>query len=153
MRCPSCACPDDKVVDTRISKDGAAIRRRRECASCGARLTTYEAILRAESVIVKRDGRREDFSPEKLRSGLQHACWKRPISEDQIDSLVKTISARLAALQQREVASHVLGQFVVEALCDVDHVAYVRFASVYRRFEDVGEFLSEIENLKDSVEG
>ncbi len=149
MRCPSCTCLDDKVVDTRISRDGDAIRRRRECTRCGNRFTTYETYLRAELTVVKRDGTREDLNPEKLRDGIRHACWKRPVSEGEIDQVVRNVIDALEKVQDREIPSQSLGQMVMDELKQVDHVAYVRFASVYRRFEDIGEFLDTIKTLTD----
>lgn len=149
MKCPSCDWLEDKVVDTRVSKEGDSIRRRRECLKCKQRFTTYEAVLRAELLVVKRDGTREEFSPAKLRAGVEHACWKRRISDRQIGDLVKAVGNRLAALQEREVSSSDVGRMVMEELRKIDDVAYVRFASVYRRFEDVGEFINEIRSLAD----
>lgn len=147
MKCLQCGCADDKVIDTRIAREGEAIRRRRECLRCGHRFTTYESILRTEAVVIKRDGTREDFDPDKLRKGIQHACWKRPISETQIDQAVRDISAALNQHQDREISSHYIGELVMNELRMLDHVAYVRFASVYRRFEDIGEFVNEIRKL------
>lgn len=149
MKCPKCDYRDDKVIDTRESKDGDSIRRRRECLSCGARFTTHEIVLKAELVVVKNDGSREDFDPGKVRSGIRHACWKRPVSESQIDKMVHAVTGRLETLQQREIKAELIGEAVMEELHNVDHVAYVRFASVYRSFQDVGEFIDEIRNLAD----
>ncbi len=153
MKCPECDCLEDKVVDTRISKEGDSIRRRRECIGCGHRFTTYEAIMRTELMVVKRDGTREEFSLDKLRSGIQHACWKRPVGDRQIDELVQSVVNRLDGLQEREVGSAKIGNWVMDALKELDEVAFVRFASVYRRFEDVGAFLNEIRNLSDEQAG
>lgn len=151
MRCPQCGCNDDKVVETRISKEADAIRRRRQCESCGFRFTTREMVLPADITVVKRDGRREDFDPEKLRAGIRHACWKRSVSEETIDALVDRISAMLMRLQaqQREVQSQAIGEMVMEALRTIDEVAYVRFASVYRQFKDIDEFISEVQSLNE----
>jgi len=151
MRCPQCGCNDDKVVETRISRDGDAIRRRRQCDSCNFRFTTRETVLPADITVVKRDGRREDFDPEKLRTGIQLACWKRPVSAETVDALVDRISAKLMRLQaqQREVQSLTIGEMVMDALRTVDEVAFVRFASVYRRFKDTDEFISEVQNLNE----
>lgn len=135
------------MVDTRVSKDGDAIRRRRECLECKNRFTTYESVLRTEVMVVKRDGTREEFSPGKLRAGIEHACWKRQISERQISDIVKTIANRIDNLNQREVASTRVGQFAMEELEKTDSVAFVRFASVYRRFKEVDDFLDEIKGL------
>ncbi len=144
MRCPKCGCTDDKVIDTRISKEGDSIRRRRICTGCEYRFTTYEMVVRTEAAVVKRDGRREEFSPEKLRSGIAQACWKRPVSEEQIDNMVNDIVHQLEKRQDREVPSQVLGELVMDELRKRDDVAYVRFASVYRRFKDIDQFIEEI---------
>jgi len=149
MRCPKCSCLDDKVTDTRVSKEGDSIRRRRECLNCNQRFTTYENVTRAEVVVVKRDGSREDFNAEKVRAGVRHACWKRPVSEEQIEAVVRRVAEQLENLQEREVASQVVGEQVMRELQRLDEVAYVRFASVYRRFKDIDQFLDEIRNLTD----
>ncbi|MEI8079098.1 MAG: transcriptional regulator NrdR [bacterium] len=149
MRCPKCSCLDDKVLDTRVSKEGDSIRRRRECLNCSQRFTTYENITRAEVVVIKRDGSREDFNTEKVRAGVRHACWKRPVSEEQIEAVVRRVAEQLENLQEREVASQVVGEQVMRELQRLDEVAYVRFASVYRRFKDIDQFLDEIRNLTD----
>ena len=147
MKCLLCGCAEDKVIDTRVAREGEAIRRRRECLQCGHRFTTYESIIRNEIVVVKRDGTREDFEPDKLREGMRHACWKRPVSEDQIDQAVKAVTNALEQVQEREIGSTFIGELTMNELRILDHVAYVRFASVYRRFEDIGEFVSEIRKL------
>jgi len=152
MKCPKCGCLDDKVVDTRVAKDGASIRRRRQCLSCDARFTTYEGVLRTDIVVVKRDGAREDFSLSKVHDGIRRACWKRPISEAQIDEVVKAIALDVSNMQDRELSSQKLGQLVMEHISCLDHVAFVRFASVYRRFADVGEFIHAIRSLTDAQE-
>jgi transcriptional repressor NrdR len=152
MKCPKCACMDDRVVDSRISKEGDSIRRRRECARCNHRFTTYETYLRTEVVVVKRNGVREDFNPAKLYEGIRLACWKRPISEEAIEDIVHRIQTHLDGLQEREISSLQVGQMVMEELQRLDHVAFVRFASVYRRFQDIGEFLEEIASLQDRTE-
>ena len=147
MRCPKCACLDDKVIDTRASKDGDAIRRRRECLGCAHRFTTHESVTPVEVVVVKRDGTRQDFDPEKLRLGIHHACWKRQIAESEIDRLVADVAARLTRQVEREVSSQEVGEIVMEELQKVDEVAYVRFASVYRSFKDVDQFINEVQSL------
>ena len=149
MRCPKCANLDDKVVDTRVSKEGDSTRRRRECLNCGARFTTYEMVVRSEFVIVKRDGTREEFNPEKLKMGVRRACWKRPVNEEQIDQAVRNIIERLENMQEREIASQLVGEQVMRELEQLDEVAYVRFASVYRRFKDIDQFINEIRHLTD----
>jgi len=147
MKCLKCGCLDDKVIDSRIARDGESIRRRRQCLRCDYRFTTYESILRTEAVIIKRDGGREDFNPEKLRRGIRHACWKRPISETQIDAVINDIITQIENAHSREISSQYVGELVMSELRQLDHVAYVRFASVYRRFEDIGEFVNEIKSL------
>ena len=147
MRCPECGCPEDKVVDTRVSKDGDAIRRRRECLACKNRFTTYESVLRTEVMVVKRDGTRQEFSPGKLRAGIEHACWKRQISDHQINDIVKAIMNQIDQMNQREIASTRVGELAMEELEKTDSVAFVRFASVYRRFKQVDDFLDEIKGL------
>jgi len=150
MRCPSCGCLDDKVIETRISKEGDSIRRRRVCTGCESRYTTYEMIVRAEAAIVKRDGRREDFNPDKLRAGIATACGKRPVGEEQIDNIVKRIADAIARASEREIPSHKLGEMVMDELRKIDEVAYVRFASVYRRFKDIDQFIDEIRQMTDT---
>jgi transcriptional repressor NrdR len=149
MRCPKCGCLDDKVIETRVSRDGDTIRRRRECASCTFRFTTREGILPAEIVVVKRDGSREDFSADKLRDGIRQACWKRPVEPEEVDRAVGAITARLAARQDREVSSQEIGELAMDALQAIDEVAYVRFASVYRRFKRIDQFINEVHSLND----
>src|SRR3954463_13558745 len=136
MRCPKCGRQDDKVIDSRASREGATIRRRRECLGCGYRFTTYEEVERGGLVVLKRDGRREEFSKEKLLSGLKKACQKRPISPKVIEDLVERIVNHISAKFEREVPGDVIGKLVMEALRELDDVAYVRFASVYRRFQE-----------------
>jgi transcriptional repressor NrdR len=148
MRCPKCACQDDKVIDSRASKEGATIRRRRECIACGFRFTTYEEIERAGLVVLKRDDRREDFSKEKLLSGLRKACQKRPISPKAIEDLVDKIVNELNDKYEREVPAEAIGRLVMEGLRELDQVAYVRFASVYRRFQEATDFVQEVRKLE-----
>jgi transcriptional repressor NrdR len=147
MRCPWCAHVEDKVVDSREAQDGQATRRRRECLGCGRRFTTYERIEDVLPQVVKKDGRREAFDRRKIVAGLLRACQKRPVSRERIDELVSAVERRVQELGEREVASHVVGEAVMERLRELDQVAYVRFASVYRAFTDVGEFMSELEGL------
>ena len=150
MRCPKCACQDDKVIDSRASREGATIRRRRECIACGFRYTTYEEIERGGLVVVKRDGRREDFSREKLFSGIMKACQKRPIGPKTIEDLVEKIVNEVTDKYEREVPAEVIGKLVMEGLRNIDHVAYVRFASVYRRFQEATDFVSEVKKLEEA---
>lgn len=149
MRCPKCSNLDDKVIDTRISKEGDSIRRRRECLSCTHRFTTYEMVMRSEIVVVKRDGTREDYNPEKLKVGVRKACWKRPVSEEQIDTLERHVTERLESMQEREISTQLVGEIVMAELQRLDEVAYVRFASVYRHFKDIDQFINEIRHLTD----
>jgi transcriptional repressor NrdR len=148
MKCPFCANDENKVIDSRVSKDGYAIRRRRECLSCGKRFTTYESIEEVLPVVVKKDGRRELFDRAKILSGIKKACEKRPVSVEVIEALVDGIEQACQELQLKEIPSSVVGEQVMAALHELDEVAYVRFASVYRQFRDVNEFLEELEDLK-----
>lgn len=147
MRCPKCGCQDDKVIDSRASREGATIRRRRQCLGCGFRFTTYEEVERGSLVVVKRDGRREDFSKEKLGSGIRKACQKRPISPKLIEDLVERIVNEVSDKHEREVPAEVIGKLVMEGLRQIDEVAYVRFASVYRRFQEATDFVQEVKKL------
>jgi transcriptional repressor NrdR len=147
MRCPKCGRQDDKVIDSRASREGATIRRRRECVGCGYRFTTYEEIERAGLVVLKRDGRREEFSKEKLLVGLKKACQKRPVSPKIIEDLVERIVNEVTDYYEREVAAEVIGKLVMDGLRQIDEVAYVRFASVYRRFQEATDFVHEVKKL------
>lgn len=148
MRCPKCGGPDDKVIDSRSSREGRAIRRRRVCLQCGHRYTTYEQIERSELVVVKRDGRRELFSREKLLGGLQKACEKRPVSLEVINDVAERIVEELANEYDHEVPVSVVGERVMDELRSLDKVAYVRYASVYRRFEEADEFVEVVTKLE-----
>jgi len=150
MRCPHCGYGDSKVVDSRLSKDGMQIRRRRLCLECGRRYTTFERIESSLPLIVKRDSRREPFDRDKLRTSVAIACRKRPISQTKIDKLVDKIEFELGERGDKEIASEGLGSLVMEELRELDQVAYVRFASVYREFQDVQEFMREIRTLLES---
>ncbi len=147
MRCPKCSADNDRVIDSRSVRGGVAIRRRRVCNACRYRFTTYEEIVKSGLRVIKRDGRREDFDRRKLAAGIQRACEKRPVSEADIEALVDAVVAELEAEYEREVPSAIIGRKVMERLERLDEVAYVRFASVYRRFRDVSQFLSEVESL------
>ncbi len=147
MRCPKCSCQDDKVIDSRASREGATIRRRRECVSCGYRFTTYEEIERGGLLVVKRDNRREEFSKDKLYSGIKKACQKRPISPKVIEDLVERIVNEVMDKYEREVPAEVIGKLVMDGLRQIDEVAYVRFASVYRRFQEATDFVHEVRKL------
>ncbi len=148
MRCVQCGSLKDKVLDSRMSKDGTTIRRRRACLDCGYRYTTYEQIERTELRVVKRDGTREPLNREKILRGLQKACEKRPVPMDRLDRAVEEILTELHKDHLSEVPSGVIGAKVMDKLHDIDPVAYVRYVSVYRQFEDVGEFIREIQKLE-----
>lgn len=148
MRCPKCACQDDRVIDSRASREGATIRRRRECIGCGHRYTTYEEIERPRLMVIKRDGRAEEFSREKLTASLQKACQKRPVTQETIVSLVDQIVDDLGNRFDRDVPSEALGARVMETLRNLDPVAYVRYASIYRRFEEATDFVQEVKKLE-----
>jgi transcriptional repressor NrdR len=148
MRCPKCGNLDDKVIDSRLSRDGSSIRRRRECLNCEFRFTTYEQVEKTDLRVVKRDGRGEPFDRNKLLSGVLKACEKRPISIETQERLAEEIVAELETNHGREVPSRIVGALVMEKLRQLDEVAYVRYASVYRHFRDVGEFIEEIQELE-----
>jgi transcriptional repressor NrdR len=148
MRCPKCGCQEDKVIDSRASREGATIRRRRECLGCNHRFTTYEEVEHEGLMIVKRDARREEFSREKLLSGIRKACQKRPVSPKQMEDLVDHIVAGVTAKYESEVPGEVIGKFVMDGLRELDQVAYVRFASVYRRFQEATDFVEEVQKLE-----
>lgn len=147
MNCPKCHAEEDKVIDSRPWKDGAVVRRRRECISCQHRFTTYEEIEREDLRAVKRDGRYEPFDRHKLVSGFQKACEKRPVSPELIEKTIDKMMEDLEEKYGREIPTTAIGEKIMDALKKMDEVAYVRFASVYRQFRDVREFVSEIKNL------
>lgn len=151
MKCPFCLHQESKVVDSRETTDLESTRRRRECLDCGKRFTTYERLETVELAVVKKDGRREAFSKEKLTRGLLKACEKRPISREKIDASVAEIEASLRKSDRQEVSSRKVGELVMEQLKKLDHVAYVRFASVYRSFRDIAQFEKEIKLLKQTA--
>ncbi len=148
MRCPKCGCQDDKVIDSRASREGATIRRRRECSACNHRFTTYEEVEHEGLMVLKRDGRHEELSREKLLSGIRKACQKRPVSpkvmEDLVDPIIATVPGKFAT----EVPGAFIGALVMNGLREIDSVAYVRFASVYRRFQEATDFVQEVQNLE-----
>lgn len=150
MQCPFCGDDDTKVVDSRLAGEGSQVRRRRECIACGERFTTYETAELLMPRIIKTDGTREPFNDEKLLNGILRALEKRPVNSESIDAAVSRLQHRLQACGERELASRQLGEWVMEELRDLDQVAYVRFASVYRSFEDVSEFREEIDRLEKS---
>jgi transcriptional repressor NrdR len=147
MRCPKCGNLEDKVIDSRAAKAGAAIRRRRECLACQHRFTTYEEIERRDLRVIKRDGRHEPFDRQKLLSGMIKACEKRPVGYDALERAVEEIIQELEQAYDHEVPTNAIGIRVMERLHSMDEVAYIRYASVYRQFQDIGEFINEIESL------
>ena len=147
MRCPFCNADEDKVVDSRTTKDGSAIRRRRECLECGKRFTTYERVEHVALMVVKKDGRREPFDLQKVKVGVLKACEKRPIGMEQVDRFVEEIEQALMGSVDKEVSSEKIGALVMKKLRNLDEVAYVRFASVYRQFRDINEFMEELRRL------
>ncbi len=147
MRCPFCHHKDSKVLDSRATEEGASIRRRRECTKCNRRFTTYERLDQVPFMIVKKDGRREAFSRDKILNGVLKACEKRPISPDQIEKMIDDIEKDVRNTTEREITSNEVGEIVMERLKELDEVAYVRFASVYRQFKDINSFMSELQQL------
>ncbi len=147
MRCPKCTSIEDKVIDSRIGKEGNTIRRRRECLECGHRFTTTEALVRDGLTVIKRDGRRENFNREKLNHAVRAACHKRPVDAEQITMLVEDVIDVIEAQYESEIPSQTIGDAVMQRLRRIDQVAYVRFASVYKEFRDVTEFVDEISSL------
>ncbi len=147
MRCPKCTSIEDKVIDSRISKEGNTIRRRRECLECGHRFSTTEMLVREGLFVIKRDERREDFDREKLTRSIRAACHKRPVDDEQIDMLVEDVIDVLEARFDKQIPSRSIGDAVMEGLSRIDQVAYVRFASIYKQFRDASEFIEEIESL------
>jgi len=147
MKCPFCGHAENKVIDSRISKDGKAVRRRRECLNCAKRFTTYEYVEDVLPMVVKKDGRREQFDRQKILNGIKKACEKRPISMESIDKLVENVEQACQEMQIEEISSTIIGEKIMNELNAFDGVAYVRFASVYRQFRDVGEFMSELKDL------
>lgn len=148
MQCPFCKASNTRVVDSRLAEDGAQVRRRRECESCGGRFTTFERPQLSMPMIVKRSGDPEPYSEAKLRHGLEIALYKRPVHAEQVDHAIESIERKLRASGERELSSRQVGEWVMEELRDLDHVAYVRFASIYRAFSDVDAFREEIERLQ-----
>ena len=150
MKCPFCSHLEDKVVDSRESKEGAVIRRRRECLSCGKRFTSYERIDQIPHLVVKKDGRRERFDREKIMAGLLKACEKRPVSMRSLDAVVDRVEAMVHESPDREVSADQIGEFLMDQLRELDKVAFVRFASVYRDFKDVDQFMATLKGLLES---
>lgn len=150
MHCPFCSADDTKVIDSRLVAEGGQVRRRRECLSCKERFTTYEMAELLMPRVIKSDGTREPFDEQKLRAGLQRALEKRPVSVEEIEAAISQIKHRLQATGEREVPSRLLGEEVMKRLHELDEVAYVRFASVYRSFQDISEFRAELDKLEKS---
>jgi transcriptional repressor NrdR len=153
MRCPYCAKLDNKVIDSRLSKDGRTIRRRRECIGCARRFTTYEKLEEILPMVVKKDGRREAFNREKIMEGIKKACQKRPVSMTLIEEFVDALELHFQELGKKEIESKEVGERVINRLKEWDGVAYVRFASVYRQFKDINEFMSELEAMLKARKG
>lgn len=155
MKCPSCEHLESKVVDSRVSNESTSIRRRRECLKCGNRFTTYEYIEQVPLLVVKKDGRRQAFDRSKIISGLMKACEKRPVSVNRIEDITTEIERAIMKQYDREVDADVIGNLIMEKLAVTDEVAYVRFASVYRQFRDVNQFMSELQHIlkKDDTAG
>jgi transcriptional repressor NrdR len=149
MRCPYCHAPDSRVIDSRELSGGSSIRRRRTCANCGRRFTTYERVESAGLIVVKKDGRRQEFDPDKLRRKIRVALTKRPVGEPEIEALIGRIETQLLARGTSEVPSSLIGELVLQELKDLDQVAYIRFASVYRQFADLSDLEREVETLRD----
>ena len=147
MRCPYCGNRNDSVIDSRVSRNGSSVRRRRECLKCKRRFTTYEYVERIPLMVIKKDGRREPFDREKLMNGVVVACEKRPVGMKRIEALVDVIERQLEKKHDREVASKDIGELVMKQLHELDEIAYVRFASVYRQFRDVGQFMKELKKF------
>lgn len=148
MKCPFCQHIDNSVLDSRLTTDEASIRRRRECSKCAKRFTTYERVELFDISIIKRDGRREQFSREKLLKGIMRACEKRPVKRDQMDAIVDAVESSLRQSDKQEIKSQKLGELVMTQLAQLDDVAYVRFASVYKKFKDANQFVDAIKILK-----
>ncbi len=149
MKCQYCGCLESKVVDSRLNEDGTVIRRRRECVSCGKRFTTYETIETSPVLVVKTNGERQAFDPEKIKRGIMKACEKRPVAVQQIDDIVNDIKKQIYNSMAQEISSKEIGEMVMNRLMKIDEVAYVRFASVYRQFKDIHSFMQELKKMKN----
>ena len=147
MKCPFCNYNEDRVIDSRSNTEGSSVRRRRECLNCGKRFTTYEYIEKIPLMVIKKDGRREPFNREKILSGLLRACQKRPISMESVERMVDEVEKEIQKKFDQEVETKFIGSLVIERLSQLDDVAYVRFASVYRQFKDVNEFMRELQDM------
>lgn len=149
MKCPYCSNPDTRVVDSRPAEDGSSIRRRRSCDVCGKRFTTYEKVETIPLIIIKKDNNREQYDRAKIEAGILRACYKRPVSAGEIQKTINEIETAVFNREEKEISSNVIGEIVMEHLKDLDEVAYVRFASVYREFKDVNTFMAEIKKILD----
>ena len=149
MKCPYCSNPDTRVVDSRPAEDGAAIRRRRSCDACGKRFTTYEKVETIPLIIIKKDNTREQSNRRKIENGIIRACYKRPVPAEEIERMADKIETMVFSLEEKEIPSSVVGEMVMDGLKDLDEVAYVRFASVYREFKDVNTFMDELKKILD----
>lgn len=147
MKCPYCANPDTRVIDSRPAEDGSSIRRRRSCDVCGKRFTTYEKVETIPLIIIKKDNNREQYNRGKIESGVLRACYKRPVSAEDIQRTVNSIETQIFSLEEKEIPSSTIGEIVMEELKNLDEVAYVRFASVYREFKDVNTFMDELKKI------
>ena len=150
MKCPFCAYLEDKVIDSRLSHDGSTTRRRRECLQCAKRFTTYERVEETLPLVVKKDGTRESFDRMKILGGIKKACEKRPVGIEEIEKAVSKLESRFTELGEREITSRAVGEAVMDELKTLDEVAYVRFASVYREFRDINEFMKELKDILDN---
>jgi transcriptional repressor NrdR len=147
MKCPFCQADNDKVIDSRGGENGFVIRRRRECQCCWKRFTTYERVAEVEIRVVKRDGAREPFSPEKIRQGLERALWKRPISTERVEQVIREILQDIYEVGDTEIESREIGEMLIKKLAEIDQVAYIRFASVYRKFRDIHDLVEQVKPL------
>ena len=152
MRCQYCNCAESKVIDSRPTDEGERIRRRRECISCGKRFTTYEKVESMPLIVIKKDNNREQYSRQKIENGIIRACYKRPVPTEKIQQAVNNIETKVFSLEEKEIPSSVVGELVMDELKDLDEVAYVRFASVYREFKDVNTFMDELKKILDKEE-
>lgn len=150
MKCPYCSNPDTRVIDSRPAEDGNSIRRRRSCDACGKRFTTYEKVETIPLIIIKKDNNREQYDRGKIERGILRACYKRPVSAAEIQKVIDQVETKVFSLEAKEIESSVVGEIVMDVLKDLDEVAYVRFASVYREFKDVNTFMDEIKKILDN---
>lgn len=147
MKCPYCSNPDTRVIDSRPAEDGNSIRRRRSCDACGKRFTTYEKVETIPLIIIKKDNNREQYNRRKIENGILRACYKRPVSAEEIQNTIDAVETKIFSLEDKEIPSSVIGELVMDELKNLDEVAYVRFASVYREFKDVNTFMDELKKI------